>query len=484
MWAVSIDWARRFIHTATAGRDDKRHVGKLTVSDLMIRTIALIVVLQAVALGLVAAGNLVPDHLILDQVDQAEDMGHITTGWQVSPFGGIPATPSECWVLGIGIDPQDRYDWFAEIALSPWLGYCGTLIEAAHGTFQETYGGGTFQETYGGGTFQETYGGGAFQETYGGNDAHKFRYWHGLTVLSRPVVAALGVVWLRSFVWLLLVVAFIAFWREIAAARGTKAAAALLVPLAATGDPAGLANTWHHSMILASGFAGAAFLTRWTRRMATDTPVRAIWLPTFLFGSFFAFMDLMTYVPLVWALCITIAGGVPQGRELRWRAQSMAVATTAWMAGYVSMWVGKWFWAAIATSWESVITNVADRMLDHTSESGEWYQSEHFGFGKGLLRMVEYWLDRPFATVILFSSVAVIWTCALRLAHTERLRACALATPGLIVVPWALLLNPHSSWHAWFAYRSVPMMLGVVLFAFVTASSSSDDIPAAMSELP
>jgi len=271
------------------------------------------VALQAGALAAVAAGDLVPDRAIIEELHSSVASGTIT---ETSVFrqrtGGFSDHYGECVMLGIGLGEPEGQSWFSNLALSPTLHACPNLINRL-----ESHAAGEPLTS-----------------------VRKIRYWNGLSVVARPALATVGVDGLRvvAAVSLLASGAFLA--AALSRAAGRLPAVALLAPLVAAADPVGLVDVFHHPLMLSFGLAGAGVLAR---RAAQDREGHGLVVDSFVAGSVYSFFSLMNFVPGIWAMsAAVVAASVPERRGARARAARMASVAAGWPTGYVSMWAGKW----------------------------------------------------------------------------------------------------------------------------------------------
>ena len=132
------------------------------------------------------------------------------------------------------------------------------------------------------------------------------------------------------------------------------------------------------------------------------------------------------------------------------------------------MWLSVWVWAAIATSLGQIWDDVVTKILFRVSGDEEF---ESAGFGVGFLRNLEFWSERPLVVPVAAGLVIVgaagLWR--LRSDRSVLLTVVAAIAPAGLVVPWMLASGQHHENHAWFEYRSFPMLLVLALFVVVLA---------------
>jgi hypothetical protein len=408
---------------------------------VLARLAAVFIVLQAGALAAVAAGDLVPDGAIVEELHSAVASGAVTeTTVFLQRTGGISDHYGECVMLGMGLGEPAGRSWFSNVALSPTLHSCPHLINRL-----------------------ESHAAGAHLTS-----VEKIRYWNGLTVVARPALATVGVNGLRAVAAVSLLAGCALLAAAVGRAAGRLPAVALLAPLVAAGDPVGLLDVFHHPLMLGIGLAGAAVLAR---RAARDRAGRELAFDAFVVGSVYSFFDLMSFVPGLWAVsAAVVAACVPARHGARTRAERTAAVAVAWPAGYVSMWVCKWIWAAAASSPSAVVDEIAGQVRLRIDGETEYSSGDLFA---GLGENVGYWLGLPLVPTVLVASGLALVVAVRRLARRgpgALLSAAVIAGPALIVVLFMLATSSHNEVHEWFEYRSLPMALGVLLMASCTAA--------------
>ena len=419
---------------------------------LLLRVAALLIGLQGLALVAVSVGDLVPDRAIVDALDAAVASGSVTdTGVERLRTGGSSDRYGECVMLGMGLGAPESYSRFKRVATSPNLHACPNMINRL-----------------------EDHAGGAPLTS-----VHKKRYWNGLSAISRPTLAWFGVDGLRTLSLLALAGSIAALAMSVSKSLGGWSVLALLGPLVASGDLLGLVQVFHHPLMLAVGLAGAAWLARLA---GGDRDWGQIALAAFAAGSAYSFVDLMNFVPGLWALSAGIVAACAPPRCVpATRLGRMLAVAAAWPAGYLSMWIGKWVWAAVATSWSSVAEEIADQIGFRVNGESPLTTGE---FGGGWSANVEYWLEQPFAPAVLVASGLVAAAAIARDAMVDRRRmACAgvAAGAGLILVPWMLVFNNHNEIHYWFEYRSLPLVVGLVLMVLCSRRADGREAAATVS---
>ena len=423
----------------------KRVTNRQRTPALLIRAAKVFLLLQVLALGAVAAGDLVPDREIVEELNSAIDSGAITaTATPKQRTGGVSAHYGECVQLSIGLGAWEGDGWFTQIATSPSLHACPPMIDRLK----------------------------AHQDGARLSGIRHLRYWNGLSVIARPALATIGVNGLRTLSMLLLVGSLVVLAKTVNAAVGGRSAVALLGPVLLGADLFGLVEVFHNPLILSFGFLGIAALAR---RAAQDQDWDDLLVAGFVVGSVYSFFTVGNFVPGIWAMsAAVVAACVPVHRELATRARRMIAIGVSWLAGFASMWTGKWVWAAVTTSPSAVFDEITAQIEFRINGVSRFATGR---FGEGLRANVQFWLDQPLVPTVVVVSGFVIVTAIVRSARND-LRslwtAVLIASPVSILFAWQLAFNNANEIHYWREYRSLPMVLGVVLMALHAPAAVED----------
>ena len=403
----------------------------------VLRWAALVVGLQLLALTLVAAAELVPDARVLDQLDDAMADGHVGVA-RTPPLrgGGISDHFGECILSSVGTGAGE-HSWFETITLSPNLGGCEDLRDRlAARAAGEDYAGGT-----------------------------KLRYWNGLSTIGRPAIAAVGINGLRIGAAAALVWAFAGLSRVLARAIGRTPAWAFVAFVTVTAGIPALLDVWHHTLMFAIGAVG---LRAVVSRAADGSPTGVIAATAFVAASAYNFFDLMNFVVGFWIASAILVGVVGHGS---WRARARRVLAVgiAWPLGYGTMWIGRWFWAAVATSPAAVREEITSQIEFRVNGESQFASGR---FGEGLRATGAYWLDQPLVVPALIVGTAigiVALVVAVRRGGSVR-SLTVVAIPAAVVPVWFVLANNHNEIHFWFEYRSFPLVVASLLAAALAAA--------------
>lgn len=395
---------------------------------------ALVAVPVAALVAIAAAEALVPDLLVIDELREGFDRGVVTPSLvQAQRTGGLTDHYGECVLLTIGLSDPPGASLFERAATSPNLHHCVATLER----LQAAAAGDELSGTT------------------------KIRYWNGTSIVSRPVVATVGVAGLRLLCTVALIAALAWFVREIDRRSGRAAAVALLVGLS-TIDLVGVLDVFHHTLMLAVGIVGvgvvgrvAATGDRWS--VATAAAVA---------GSVYNVVDLMNYVTGLLALVIVVVVLWTPPSSSRRRAVSAAVAGAAWAVGYVVTWAGAWVVAAIATSPSAVFEEIRRQFSFRLDGETEGISGET---GAGLRAVVDAWVDPPLTRVILVL-VGLAAVASARRVLSRRGEVLVAGAAASLPVVFALVANNHHQVHFWFEYRSLGLGFSGLVMAWWATS--------------
>lgn len=400
--------------------------------------------------ALIALVNLIPDELVLDRLDRDLASGALApVDVPRTPSGGSIDRFGECVLTTVGVD--DGSDgWFARAATSPNLGNCERLVASLRARAE----------------------GGQF------TTVPKIRYWNGLSVVARPVLALAGLPVLRLLGLVSVMVGLGVLGREAHRIAGPVGAAALVGPVVVTGDLVGLVQVFHHPMMVAAAAFAAACLMR---QAAAGVPTKRLVLGAAAAAGVYNVIDLFNFVPGVWLTTTgLVAVALPASRSALERARVVGAVGLVWPAAYVATWFGAWGWAALATSpgavWNDITGQIGFRIDgDSVYASGE--------FGAGLRAVGRAWLDQPAGETLVVAMVVVGAVGLWSMRHTPVVLGAVAVTiaPALVAVPFMLVTNNHHEIHYWFEFRSLPLFAGLALFATATARtgrfSGGDSLP-------
>lgn len=386
----------------------------------------------AVGLALKAVGALVPDDRIAASLQTAREDGRIGEDYPSDLRGGMIDRFTECYGFGIGLADEAGGSALREALTDPAIGSCGPLT--------------------------------AWLETQPPRPEPAFlyhRYWHGYTIVTRPLLATTGSVGVsaaRGLGLLALLAGAAAFgWAVSRATRPAVGALAIAPLLLTTNVVIGSLNTLHG---LATGWAlasAAAVLELGRRR-----DDRALLAAAVVSGAGFAFIDLLTVPPLAW-MAVGWAGLLavrPTDATAGAALRPAARAGTTWFLGYAGMWAAKWLLTATVLGLGNVLEDVTETA---GLRVGGEFEGGADRVGGAIARNLAWWVGpvpRLVAlALVLVCAAVVVW----RWRRTDVHRWLLLASPVAILPVWYELLRNHSQLHAWFTYRSLGLASGILL---------------------
>jgi hypothetical protein len=415
------------------------------------RVLLLLVGVPLIAAVFAALASLVPDRLILDALVSSVRRNEIFNLPQVGLSGRGVDVFSDCLALTMGLGDTDG-GALSTWVRSPTLGSCDGAVASIR----------------------------AFESGQGLSGGYEyFRYWHGYTVVSRPLVATIGVTGLRIVLFWTFIVVLAGFARQLWHRHGWVAPIALLGPFLLTSDTVELARSLPHGLpaVVAIGGAWAVHGVVSGGRSDAEAlaPLRSndlgVATVAFVAGACYVYVDVLTTPPGAWALvvCAGILGSAStfSGRRLVGRG---ALVATAWITGWVWTWVSKWVIAAVAFGVDAVRDAVGGAIDDRIAGERSYIDLAPFN---SIRLNVETWLDHPLTPVVLVAiavGTALTWRHA---AHRSVWRTrLVIAAPAVLPLLWFELLRNHSLVHVLFAYRSLGATAGIIAVALLVESSS------------
>ncbi|TNM68779.1 hypothetical protein FHN55_06125 [Streptomyces sp. NP160] len=433
-----------------------------------------LVLLQLVLLAGLIGAQAVPNGPIVDRLAQAVADGDYGPAYVSDGMGGRADRFTECVELGYGVSSPDdpRSLWFRATG-GPRLESCdaGAAQVRALAAGEQVLPPATY-----------------------------YRYWNGYALVSRPVLATLGVPGVRMVSGALLAAAGVAAFAALRRRAGTAAACALVLPVAVSTNALAMpALAFTHALALAAIAAGVA-LTAVAAGSARLRGWRGAAVGAGGAGALLAYTDLLTTPAMSWGLCAAAAGAVARGTATRRGPSeedddggpagarpalspvlasvlapvlaSVLAAGAAWPVAYGVTWVSRWLVAA-AVQGPGVFAAVRDKSAERLDGAARAVDPS---FGAPTAANVERWLGTAPTAWPLLVVAAVVVVVALALAvqrggASRLLLAAVLAAPALVVPAWYEVLSNHSQVHAFFTYRSVPAALGVVVAACVLAAA-------------
>jgi hypothetical protein len=310
------------------------------------------------------------------------------------------------------------------------------------------------------------------------------RYWHGYSVVLRPIFAYIGMDALRVLVGGLVLIAVGLWIAATTKAANLLVAVALVAPPALMSDTGWLGFSVQHALAYAVVIASAAVLTAIASSRSL-TATRWLWASVAIAGALANFVDILNVAPVAWAIA---AAGVAIGLLRRSEAAAKPalgagegvgptsgvariltgsfIAALVWAFAFGLTWVVRWLLAIPFLGVRAVFDDVtgavairggvAERLwTDGWTVTLAWWERLPFGG----------W--RPALVVLAVAGLVLL----VRLVIARGRRWALLARVGVsawaaVLVPiWFLALGRHAADHGWFMYRGWAYALGIVAAA-------------------
>lgn len=406
--------------------------------------LGLVVALQFVLFGLLVAGQAVPDRPIVENLAAAAERGTYGPNTMVDRMGGRADSFTECVVVDTGLGAPPGESAFSRAVRMPRGYNCKGGPEL----------------------FRTMQAGGAVVP-----DDNYYKYWAGYTVITRPVLALLGIEGLRIVAGSLMVVLGVAAFLVVRARTTLPVAVALLLPLVLGTNLLSTPST-SFSQSLSTAFA---LLSVVLAASGAARSVRLGLLGTALGAALFCFVDLLTTPAIPWAMSAFVLGAVTwfRSRELRGAATAVLLGGFVWPAVFGITWVSRWVIGAAFLGVRPTVDMVRENIGFRTT--GQWAGVSD-ELGAAVVANADYWWSVvPTSAPVLVGCViatALGLALGVRRGGLGRLAvAGVLAAPALVVPVWYLALSNHSQIHAFFVHRNVPAALAVMTAAALAAAA-------------
>ncbi|WP_343318006.1 hypothetical protein AAFM46_12030 [Arthrobacter sp. TMP15] len=403
--------------------------------------IAAAAALQIIFFGLLIVGQAVPDKPIIDNLAQAAEKGTYGYSGAADRMGGTSDTFTECVVAGTGLGSIDK-NAFQRAIVMPRIGSCQQgkkqILElAATGRIDPAQVG------------------------------EYYRYWAGYTVITRPIIATVGLSGMRVVAGALLVAGLLVSFATLARRTSKWAAVGLLGPLIlATNLMSTPSTSFSQSLSISVILFGTA-ITAW----AASKSIKAMVFGVGLSAALFCYMDLLTTPAIPWAFCtaVVVAIAYLKTRRVKYVLLSGALATGAWIIAFAGTWASRWAFAALFLGMRTTYKNVR-KTVDFRTE-GEYKTVDKSIFAPSAANW-NYWVNfMPTAILILaicaLTIIIFLGVASKRNGWQTLLFWLVLSLPALIIFVWYEVLSNHSQIHAFFTYRGIPSAIGVLTFAAV-----------------
>lgn len=411
--------------------------------------IGLLLGLQFVFFGLLVAGQAVPDRPIVNNLLSSIEAG--TYGPILLPdrMGGISDTFTECVLVGTGLGAPPDESAFSRAVRMPRIASCEGGEDDLRALADDT----------------------AVAAEELPVDNNYFRYWAGYTVLTRPVLALIGLEGLRIISGALMTIAVAGAFLAVRARTSTPVALALTLPfLVGTNMLSTPSTSFSHSLSIA-----AAFLSVILAAAGAGRSLRLGYLGAALGAAVFCYVDLLTTPAVPWIMSAFVLGAAVWYRR-RSAAEALLATLTAgvvWMVAFGVTWVSRWIFAVVFLGVDETLSVVGGKVAERTG--GAW-DGVSDTFGAGVVSNFGYWWNAvPTSSLVLVAcTVAALAGLVLAVVRGGLRRlavAAVLGAPALVVPVWYAVLSNHSQIHEFFVYRNVPAALAVATAAALAAAA-------------
>lgn len=403
------------------------------------RAVLLVIVVGLPTAGLIGsiASQVVPDGRIAGRLATEIDSGRLTrVDAPVTRLGDRVDGYGDCLVLGGGAGGDDRWNLVGRAIRSPSLGPCSRLVPRVR-------------------EYERT----GELEKY----RDYFRYWHGYTVITRPVIAATDVRTMRIVAGGMLLAAAAALGRTLHRRHGGLASIAMLGPIVVTTDwwslPWSLLSTLALTITLGTMAGVHAVVSR------TDD-VRAWVLAAAAAGALMVYVDLLTQAPGAWLGCVSVAvaADLPRHTRAMPSMRRAAFIAAAWIVGWSWMWVSKWILAAVVDGPSEVARDVASQMDRRLRGSNAEVVNS---FGRATRDVLDIWFARPLTSAVTVASAALVVIAMARARRSVSRRALLVCVPAVIPFVWFEVLSSHTQIHDWIVVRAFSIAVGAVTLGSV-----------------
>ena len=265
---------------------------------MLATTAAAATAVLAVFVGLLVVAEAIPDRAVARGLEDAVEAGHYGPNQFPDGMGGVQTGFTDCVILGVGLgQPRQPLGLVDRALYAPRLASCD---EGAAQVRTVADGGHVRSGPY-------------------------YRYWNGHTILTRPLVATVGVSGLHVAVAVLGLAALLFAMGAVGRAAGWWTTGALFVPLLlgtnALVTPFGsVAHAIALTAVAAGTGAVAMATSRWGRWGAAAAAAGG--------AALFVYVDQLTTPAMPWALAAFVSGAVVWARTHDLRETTWT--TVAW----------------------------------------------------------------------------------------------------------------------------------------------------------
>lgn len=397
-------------------------------------------VVQFVFFGLLTAAQGVPDSAIQTNLASAIKSGSYGPDGLTDRMGGTSDTFTECIVAATGLGQKQPENLFVKAAYMPRLGSCSggakPILTLASG-----------------------------EALPDGIVSSYSKYWAGYTVITRPVIAMFGLPGMRIVSGAMLLFSAILAVVVLGRRTGMWTAAGLLLPLGLASNlmstPSG---SFSQAISISVMFFGVA-ITAWSATKSTKWMIFGVGIS----AALFCYVDLLTTPAIPWAMSIVVVAGLSyrRTRSVRSTFLSGIGAAAVWIIAFAGTWFSRWVFAAlflgVRTTYKTIVSNIEFRTGgDHANVSHDLFAPTVANWS--------YWTSHISTATFVLVLTCIVVLLALAMTWKRHGLATVAAWPVLVlsasvVIIWYEVLNNHSQIHAFFVYRGLPTILGVILFA-------------------
>lgn len=396
-----------------------------------------LVALQFVLFGLLIVGQAVPDKPIVDNLVSSIEKNTYGPSGIPDRMGTQSDTFTECVVVGTGLGASPDESALSRAARMPRIDNCAggkqDILDLAQGKVFE--------------------------------DNNYYKYWAGYTILTRPLLATVGLEGLRIISGALMITALFAAFMVVRSKTSTAVGVALFLPFVVGTNMLSTPSTSFTQSIAITFIFLSVILTAvgFTRSKYLGL------LGAGVGAALFCYVDLLTTPAIPWAMsAFALAAAVWfKDRNLKNTATWGVLAAVVWPAAFGFTWVFRWIFGAVFMGVGETIAMVQKNVGFRTGGS---FSGVSDVFGAGVTSNVAYWWQMiPTAPFVFFGcliAACIGLVLAVRGGGVERLKiAGVLALPMLIPPFWYVVVSNHSQIHEFFVNRGVPVALAVLTAA-------------------
>lgn len=404
--------------------------------------VAVLIGLQFVLFGLLVVAQAVPDKPIVDNLVSAVDNKTYGPSRIPDRMGTTSDTFTECVVVGTGLGADPGESALSRAARMPRIGNCDGGAQDVRDLARDK----------------------VFHDNY-------YKYWAGYTVITRPVLALMGMEGLRIVSGTLMIAALIGALLAVRARTSTPVAVALVTPFVLGTNMLSTPSTsFSQSIAITFIFLSVILTAVGTKRSA----------PLGLLGAavgaaLFCYVDLLTTPAVPWAMSSFVLAAAVWWRERNLSRAALwgVLGAVVWPVAFGVTWVARWVFGAAFMGIQHTVAMVRQNVEFRTGGASSGVTDE---FGAGLVSNVTYWWSEvPTAHVVLAAcAVAAVVALVVALARggaSRILVAAVLALPALVPAVWYVVVSNHSQIHEFFVNRGVPTALAVATAACWVAAA-------------